>query len=289
MSLTPNKKNRRIPKKAVQGRLLLERLFERDVDKGAVFCEISGIQGSGKTSLSLGFADRIIKNNPKEMIYWRESLDSPCQFMKLDSDKWQILSERSFPIQVYEITKDMQPADIKIRYFIGFSDLLRMSKPGMLNVVFFKDVSKWMAFIQRLGETPRWQTCIMDEFEDICPQRCSGELWKRNDAFANRIKQIRKSLISVIGNTQSIMDIDYRVRAKLMMWIYTYGSRVDELSPVSKRAVHSLSIGSAWIDHGHALFGQFKFPPYLPKKRIFMIKSLEESPNSTSSPPEGHV
>jgi len=78
------------------------------------------------------------------------------------------------------------------------------------------------------------------------------------------------------------MDIDYRVRSKAMMWIYCYGARVDELSPISKRAVYSLQIGTAWIDHGHALFGQFKFPPYLPKKRIFMIKPKENATNFTS-------
>jgi hypothetical protein len=149
-------------------------------------------------------------------------------------------------------------------------------------------VTKWLLFIQRLGETPRWQTIFLDEFEDIAPQRCSGDSWKRNDEFANRIKQIRKSLVSVIGNTQSIMDVDYRVRSKAMMFIYCYGARVDELSPVSKRAVHSLKIGTAWIDHGHALFGQFTFPPYLPKKKIFMVKPRDESPNMTSESPEGY-
>jgi len=267
----------KMPKKAVQGKILLERIFERNPDRGAVFTEVSGIQGCGKTSLSLGFATRIMKKNPEELIFWRESLDSPCQFMKLDSDKWQILSERSYPLDVYEVTNDMQIADIKIRYFVGFSELLKMAKPGMLNVVFFKDVSKWMPFIQRLGETPRWQTIFLDEYEDIAPQRCSGDIWKRNDAFANRLKQIRKSLVGLVANTQSTMDADFRVRSKIMMWIYCYGARVDAISPISKRAVHSLRVGGAWIDHGHSLFGQFTFPPFLPKKSIYMIKEKKIS------------
>jgi len=268
---------KRVSKKAVAGRLLLEKIFERDIDKGAVFAEISGIPGSGKTSLMIGMSKRIMKDNPEELIFWRESVGSPCQFTKFgDPSKWQILAEESYPLQVLEITNKLKPAPVSVKYFRDYQELMRMSKPGMLNVVYFKDLYKWIPFIDRLRLLSDWQTVFLDEFEDICPQRCSGITWRMNDKLSNSLKQLRKSRVSIIANTQSSMDADFRVRSKLMFWIYLYGARKDELSPISKSAVRALRVGSGWIDQAHSLFGQFSFPPFVPQSYIYVVQPLED-------------
>jgi len=277
MSLDLRSKVKKQPKKAVQGKILLDRIFERSVDKGAVFLEISGIQGCGKTSLSLGFCDRIIDNNPAEIIYWRESIGSPCQFTKIGRGKYQILSERDYPIEVLEITNNLNPAPIKVIYFNGLDDLVSKAKPQMINVVYFKKTVTWIDFIQKLGRSADWQTLVWDEYEDIVPQRCDNtppdKQWTKNDILAGSLKQLRKSRVSLFVNTQSNMDADVRVRSKIMYWIYLYGSRKDKLSPVSRGAIQGLRIGVGWVDHGHSLFGQFRFPPYLPKKHVYLVRS----------------
>ena len=67
------------------------------------------------------------------------------------------------------------------------------------------------------------------------------------------------------------MDIDFRVRRKLMMHLYLYGSRGDELSPVFKKALQGLDLGQGWIDYGFALFGLINFKPLFPGKRIYTV------------------
>lgn len=268
------KTKKKTPRKAVEGAKILNRIFERDFDKGAIFCEISGTMGSGKTSLSLGFADRIMKKNPDEIIFWRESIDSPAQWNKIGSNKFQILSDS--PIEIRELSNKNEVAPIKVNYFDSFKELNNMVKPQMLNVVYFQHPSRWLDLINYLTYNVQFQSIFLDEYEDVVPQRCSNALpekqWSKNELFANSIKKIRKSLISVFGNTQSNMDVDVRVRSKLQFYIYCYGARRDKLSPISKQAIQSLQIGTAWVDSGHSLFGQFTFPPYFPKKKVYSVR-----------------
>lgn len=277
MSLTPKEKKDKKPKKYIQGKILLDRIFERDADKGAVFVETSGIQGCGKTSLNLGFADRIMEDNPEEIIYWRESVDNPCQWNKIGKGKYQILSEKDNPIEILEITNNLRPAKIPVYYFKGFKELDSMVEPGMLNVVYFKYPSRWIDLVNYLCNSADWQSMFWDEYEDVCPSRCSNaepeRQWSKNELLANSLKKIRKSRISIFGNTQSNMDADVRVRSKVMFWIYLYGARRDKLSPVSKSAISSLKIGTGWVDHGHSLFGQFTFPPYVPMEQIYTVRN----------------
>lgn len=268
-------KKGRIPKKAVQGHLLLDRIFERDLDKGAVFVEISGIQGCGKTSLMLGFATKIMRDNPEEIVFWREPVGSPAQFNKIGDD-WQILAEKNYPLEVLEITNDLCPADVKIRYFRDYKELIRMAKPGLLNVVYFHDLYKWIDLVDRLKLLPGWQTCFWDEYEDICPEHSSGLIWKKNKLLSNSLKQVRKGRVSLIVNSQSSMDSDFRVRSKAMMWIYLHGARVDKNSPIKKQAVQALMVGAGWVDHAHSLYGQFQFPPFKPKEVIYTVMEVQD-------------
>jgi len=265
-----------LSKQDVQGKKLWNMLFERNPDFGGFFVELSGIMGSGKSSLMLRMAKRIMKENPNELVYWSEPLSNPFQAAKIGND-FQILCERRLPVKVLEITNKLRPVDdIKIRYFDGFKKLMRMSEPGLLNVIYFKDLYRWVDFLIRVKLNPEWQTFLFDEFEDICPFRCKGKTWQKNELFASSIKEIRKANVNVVYNTQSTMDVDYRVRSKLMLHIYLYGSRGDELSPVFKKALQNLEVGSGWIDYGFALFGLLNFKPLLPNDRIYTVVPINK-------------
>jgi len=265
-----------ISKQELQGKRLWNMLFERNSDFGGFFVELSGIMGSGKTSLQLRMARRVMKENPKELVYWSEPLSNPFQASKI-GDGFQILCERRMPVKVLEITNNLQPVDdIKIRYFDGFKKLIRMSEPGLLNVIYFKDLYRWIDFLIRVKLNPEWQTFFFDEFEDVCPFRCRGKVWQKNELFASSIKEIRKSKVSVIYNTQNTMDVDYRVRSKLMVHLYLFGSRGDDLSPVFKKALQGLEVGQGWIDYGFALFGLLNFKPLLPKDKIYTVVPIDK-------------
>ncbi|MEO5350856.1 MAG: ATP-binding protein [Magnetococcus sp. YQC-3] len=270
--LQMNEKKIRIPKKQVMGELLLNKIFERDFSKGGQFIYCSGSQGSGKTSLCLGFATRILKQNPAELLFWRESLNAPVQFTKYNGS-YQVLAERRFPLEVREITNNRRLSkDIPIRYFEGFKQLMNMSIPGCLNIIYFKEPAKWTDFIKHLIVYPNFKTVFLDEMEDVCPEFSGGDTWRKNKEFAEAIKQVRKGCITLIGNSQNISDCDHRIRKKATMFIYLHGATVDDVSPVKKQAVQSLRIGGAWIDFGHAEYGQIVFPPFEPKPKSYVIE-----------------
>ena len=60
------------------------------------------------------------------------------------------------------------------------------------------------------------------------------------------------------------------------MFFYLFGSKYDDRSPISKGAIQSLKLGSAWVDFGHSQFGRFHFKPYLPKGKQYVIFPSDE-------------
>lgn len=256
-----------LAKKTVNGAKITKRILERNPDNGAVAVEITGLQGSGKTSLELWFADTILKKYPEEMVLWRDSLNSPLQFTKIGYGKYKILIEAGSQLK-FAYAETLQPANVPFTTFTDMEDLYSKCKKGKINAVYFKDEYSWIDFIKYLRIQPGWQSVFLDEYEDVCPQRCRGEQWHRNEWFGNNIKLVRKQLVSVFGNTQSNMDVDVRVRNKMMIWIYLFGARVDNMSPIFQKTVSSLKIGEAWLDWGHSIYGEVKFPAYYPQKPI---------------------
>jgi len=271
-------------KQYVMGEKLWNTLLKRDNDFGGYLVEINGLMGSGKTSLLLGMADKILKKYPNESIFWREPIKNPLQVTKLgDPKKFQILSERRYPLQVYEVTDEKITLcnDYKIRYFEGVKHLVKKSKKGMVNLVYFKDLYKWADLLMLLRFNSGWQTILVDEMEDVCPQRCSNKgnnkTWDKNELLGLNIKEIRKNKVNLVYNTQvGSSDVDSRIRSKCMVFFYLYGSKYDERAPMSRQAFRSLSIGSSWIDFGHSLWGRLKFKPYKPIGKHYMIIPEEE-------------
>lgn len=258
-------------RKAVQAGILLDRIFQRDPSQGGIFVEATGAQGSGKTSLLLGFATKIIRDNPTELVLWRESANCPCQWNKFDGEV-RILVEKKYKIKIRRQDDRSIAHDIEVRYFEGFVQLFTMLKPGCLNVLYFREASSWVELLKQLVMTPGFKSIFWDEYEDLLPEHSSGIIWKTNATFSQVIKQVRKGGITLVCATQSNSDVDFRVRKKLNMWIYMYGAKLDSQSPITPAAIHSLRIGSAWIDSGHVFYGQFVFKAFPPKPVVYIIE-----------------
>ena len=181
-----------VTKVEVEGRKLWDLLFQRDNNFGGFLAGLFGIMGSGKTSLMIQMARRIMHENPDEIIFWREPLGNPLQARNI-GDNFQILCERRYPVKpwVMHPHSNKPTDDIKVRKFIGFKGLLRMVKPQMLNVVYFNQNWRWIGLVDKLKRWGSWQTLFLDEVEDVIPGRCKGKAWEMNERFANSIKEIR--------------------------------------------------------------------------------------------------
>jgi len=256
----------------IMGDRLWNLLFQRDNNFGGFLVGLFGIMGSGKTSLLHTISHRIAKRNPDEILFWREPLSNPFQAANNDFSI-QVLCERHYPVKAMQMhPNSLSPSDdIKIRKFTGFKELLNMVKPQTINVIYFHQLWKWIKLMDKLKYSGSWQSFFFDEFEDVVPGRCEGKQWRMNEVFANSIKEIRKARISCFYNCQNQMDMDYRVKAKTMLYFYLYGARKDEHSPIFKQAVQNLEIGQGWIDYGHSLFGLINFKPVYPKSPTYVI------------------
>ena len=240
---------------------------------------------SGKTSLMLGMVDKILNENQKELVFWREPIANPIQFDKLEHD-YQVLTEKTYPLEVYEI-QDGEPLiktnHLKIRKFRGVRELISMAKPGMLNVVYLKELFKWVDLIEILKQDGGWQSIFLDEGEDVFPLRAKEKQWYANERFSNTAKEIRKARINLCYNTQSPLDIDWRIRTKIMVWFFLRGSRGDKYSPVYTGAIHNLEEGQGYVDLAHTKFGLVRFKPYYPRVKEYIV--LPKNRNSPEIPP----
>jgi hypothetical protein len=261
---------------AVEAEKIFDMLSTRDYDRGGYFTEITGIMGSGKTGLELRMIKHILAMKTEELVFWRETLNSPFQAHKIGKE-YQILCEKRFPIQCHEVTANMKPVDIEINYFSGFKQLMKLSDPSLLNVVYFREPEKWLSFIMYQRFNSNWQSFFFDEFEDVAPSRVRGEAWHVAERFAESIKEIRKNRVSVTYDTQSTQDVDFRIRSKLMVYIYLYGALIDQRSPVFPQAIQSLRVGDGYVDWGHSVFGKFSFKPMLPRERIYILSPIPTS------------
>jgi hypothetical protein len=256
----------------IEGQDLWGKIFSRDLNFGGMLVGIFGMMGSGKTSLLHHITRRIMKENPDELIFWREPMNNPLQVINSGCD-FQVFCEKNHPVCAQQLSgNQLRYIDtIKIRKFSGFYNLLKMADKDKINVVYLNDHTRWLKLIERLKIYPGFKTLIMDEMEDIVPMRVSGKSWQMNERFANSLKEIRKCNINLVYNTQNQFDLDYRISSKTMMHIYCYGARKDEHSPVFKGALQNLSLGSAWIDLARARFGMIRFPPVKPKQPLYYI------------------
>ena len=248
-----------------------EIIMSRNTNTGGCTNEILGPQGTGKTSLMLNYALRIMKLNPDEIIIWRDSYQSAIQFNRITC--WEIFAEKGVELQIKDINLN-KIVDLPITIFKDFDELDSMVKPQQLNVVYVCDqVIGYIRLINYFKSNKGWQSIFLDEYEDIAPINCSGPKYNLIGALGNEMKNIRKGLISLFCNTQSKSQIDWRVRDTFMIETYLSGAKKDKYSSVYQNAINSLEKGVAWLSW-EGKFGRVNFPPVVPRNPIYVADDL---------------
>jgi len=207
------------------GKKLMTKLTTHDDFQGGTLTEITGSQGSGKTSAMLAFLTLNINKYPKEKIFFSNTYDAPIQFNRLSNYHLMVKTDSNVKVYDRKTHKEIHPP---ITYFTDFKDCYQKAKRGISNVVFFGDRTEWRAFIHYLRSAGEWCSVFVDEFSEIAPAQRSGDEWTAIEKFAVDLKEIRKCWINIFYNSQSKTDIDYRVRSKVMCKILLPGARADK-------------------------------------------------------------
>lgn len=259
---------------AEEGNKILERIFSRDKNEGGVFLETIGPQGSGKTSFDFHLATKIQNMYPDELIFYRDCVDAPVQFNRVD--KYVIFCQEPMQLNFRDYKKN-ENISIEYEFFKDYDDLYSKAQMGVFNIPFFIDEYSWIEFLNYLRRHFHrgngWKTVILEEYEDIAPQYGGGIYWLKNREFANNVKHIRKGLVNCFVNTQKKGEVYSFVRGKLMMRSYLCGSKVDDISPLYQNLISNLKLGEAAIDYGEN-FGMINFKPFKPKDEIFEVSKL---------------
>ena len=253
--------------------LILDRIHGRDLNMGAVFTEATGMPGSAKSSIDLSFAEDTCINYPNEKVFWRSTYNTPLQFLKLPKNKWHIMRQEESKVSFWNMNGG-QELDIKYTTFKNYDDLYEKAKAGKVNAVFFQQTKFWREFIkwQLDGTGIDWTTNILDEYGDLAPAFSSKEEWHEVEEFARTLKDVRKCRVNVHVNTQSITDIYYKVRTKIIIEIFLFGAKAPSDGRVTQKAVDRLELNptkgnEAWMQYGKSIFGKTRFAKiYHPKE-----------------------
>ena len=235
------KNENELSKSEINAERILKRIHIHDLDSGGVFTEITGSQGSGKTSVLLSFMDYRIRNYPNEKIFFSNCYNAPLQFIKIGENKFNIMVKQNSGVTFHDRTNRLKEIKPRITYFKDYNDLYNKAEPGKCNAVFFGDRLEWIGFIHFLRSVGEWTHIFIDEVSEIAPAFSSGKLWKTIKDFAIDLKEARKCMLNVHTNTQSVSDIDHRVRTKVMVKIYLPGARSDNISRITQVAIDNLN------------------------------------------------
>lgn len=245
-----------------------EIIMGRNEASGGCTNEILGPQGTGKTSLMLNYACSIMEKHPDEILIWRDSYQSSCQFNRIKN--WELFAEEGTDLEIKDVST-CKLVDLPIKIFNGYDELQDMMKPQQLNVVYVRDqVIGYIKLINHFRQQPRWQSIFIDEYEDIAPLNCSGKKNRIIGLLGSEMKNIRKGLVSLFCNTQSKSQIDWRVRTTFMVETYLSGARKDQYSSVYQEAINALVKGSAWLSW-EGKFGRIIYPAFKPRQPILVI------------------
>jgi len=257
----------------VMGEILWKKLFERNPKFGGVTCAFYGVPGSGKTSLMLQICKRIAKDYPRETIFWREPAGVPMQITNLGLPL-NIFSDDKLNIVIKELieTGTVPTKDYKVLHFQHIGQLLKQVTPG-INVVYFHDRMGWLRLIRRMKSNLSWQSFFLDEAEDLFSSRVSGKEWYINEQFCSDLKEVRKARINIYLNSQTDWDIDPRIKSKLMLEVFLYGSKKDKNSPLYRTVLQDIQLGEGWITYAHSLFGKIRFNPVEPLGKQYIAVS----------------
>jgi len=243
-----------VTKSEIVAERILKRIHVHDVDVGGVFTEITGSQGSGKTSVLLSFMDYTMKQYPDEKIFWSSCYNAPLQFVKIGKERFHVMVKQDSGVRFYDRGNKLTRIELPVTFFSDYHDLYDKTLPGTCNAVFFGDRFRWMEFLHHLRSVGEWCHIYIDEISEICPSFTCGKLWHRIGEFSMDLKEVRKCMMNVHMNTQSVSDIDHRVRTKVMVKVYMPGAHADTISRITQVAIDNLEEDSL---HGNEAYLEY--------------------------------
>lgn len=260
----------------------------RDTSIGGFASITVGPGGSGKTSFCLHECQMFLHKYPNELIFWKDSPGSISQFDRLGDGVANVLIHKKCKINFRDLLTG-KPVDLHYKTFKTLSDIvdvdtgLGLVERGRLNVVYFPmgQDYMWIDLMEHLRHVPGWKSLFIDEIEDIAAANPSKRDFESqnfrmeaNLKFSNNLKQFRKALINIEGNTQNFKEIDWRVLGKLNSIVYLRGSRVSDESLVAQHVVNALPIGQAYIDWENRMFGKIAFKSFPPRDRLIEARLI---------------
>ena len=252
----------------VIGKKLFEQLMARNYDHGGDLVEITGAQGTSKTSCLLTFCSFTMEKFPNEKNFFREQVEAPLQIFKLGEkyfDKIDFFIKESSNAVFRNRNKRLKEVDLPHQTFKTYDELYDdLSIRGHVSVPIFNDNYEWMDFIHYLRGVGEWVSVYVDEMGDVAPASQPNPLGNRIGSFAQDMGAIRRCMMKLFYNTQSAPDIDYRVRNKVMSNIFFRGAKVSpQKHKVKQQAINTLQVNpilgnEAWIEK-QGDFGKIRF------------------------------
>jgi len=239
------------------------KLLSFNPDYGGITALLTGIMGSGKTTLLAYIAEA--RREQGELIIWR-GLHSGQAWLYLPELVFHV--KRSWELRVARAVREY---GIDVLEFVKVPKLL----PDVTNVVYAPPEwwRKYLVFLtKRQPDVPLF--VAVDEFEDICPSYAASDVWHEIRRVSFALKEARKAWVNLFAATQSVFDIDYRVRDKFVVHVYLPGARVPSGHRVRQEEVDRLMLGEAIIEWSRSLFKKITFPPLRPirERRIFILR-----------------
>ena len=242
-------------------------------DFGGKLVYITGMQGSGKTTLMAKLAD-VFGLKYHMRVLWRG-------IAKGQVYKYVLAPKVVF---VHELLSDLRPYEVGETTFrplkwadLGVEAVERFSTPEELEglalehpdvcIVVYMPREVWREFLAMWPiwrHYSYWTAVFIDEFEQISPHHPQGELWNTLLEVADGIAEFRKTDTYLIASSQQPKDVFYLVRDKFQYRIILKGTKLEDgITGLSQRAVDALEQGEGIIYCG--LFYKFPFKPIRPR------------------------
>ena len=254
----------------LEAKLFLKRIINQNEDIGAISTLTTGSPGSAKTSADCTICKQLMTKHPDSKIFWRSALNAPIQSFKLPH--WHIYIEKGSGVRLFnrysnrDVTEDLQRNN-ELTFFSNFDELYDISKPGVCNTVFFRDLYlrgiykdqgtlQWFRWLRYLLNREPWNYVFLDEYQELCKPNASGLLFWELEHHADDVSTARKACIGLHANCHQLSEIDYRPRNGFMLLSQMYGSRYTPSTPVSRKAISSMRRptdrdgAEAWFSEG---------------------------------------
>ena len=112
-----------LSKSQINAERILRRIHIHDLDSGGVFTEITGSQGSGKTSVMLSFVDYTLKRYPEEKIFWSNTYYAPIQSLRIGTDKHHIMVKKDSGVTFHNRKARLKQINPDVTFFTDFDEL----------------------------------------------------------------------------------------------------------------------------------------------------------------------